>query len=218
MATKTEIANKALARINVPPVLSIDGNDPQAEEANRAWDMVRDEVLREGGWNFARRRAQLSRLTETPAFEFSYYYALPADFISLLELNEIGVTEGGAEKFEIEGASNNALVIASDAETVKIVYTAKVTDTSIYDSLFTEALSLRLAAELSTFLTGSRSQYQELLREYEMAISRAKLADSRDARGEGGKMRGFIEGSELVQSRFVGRSGYTTAADFVGLE
>ena len=218
MPTKTDIANKALARINVPSVLSIDGDDDQAEEANRAWDMVRNEVLREGIWNFARKRAALARLTETPAFEFSYYYALPADFISLVELNEIGVSEGGSEKFEIELASNNALALASDSETVKVTYVAEVEDTSVYDPLFIEALSIRLAAELSSTLTGSRSQYQDLLREYELAISRAKLADARDARGEGGKMRGFIEGSELVQSRFVGRSGYTTAADFVGLE
>ena len=216
MPSKTAIANKALARLNIPPVLTIDGDENEAQMASQAWDMVRDEVLREGAWNFARRRVALARLSETPSFDFAYYYSLPSDFLALLELNKIGVSEGGVERFEIEGTTDGTRALATDSTSAKVVYIAQVTDTSQYDALFVEALSIRLAAEIGSLLTGSRSQYQALLQEYELAMSRAKLANARDSRGEGGKIRGFVEGSELVRSRRssgTGR-GYTTAADF----
>ena len=94
-------------------------------------------VLRSHPWNFANKRVELAQLTESPAFEYDFQFQLPADCLRVLK------TDDELDIFKIEGRqllSNNAIV--------KILYTSRIEDTTQFDSLFTETLSLMIGSKL----------------------------------------------------------------------
>lgn len=202
MASRTEIANLGLGRIGVPALTSLDTQTDDAAVAVRSiWDAVRDDLLRQHDWNFARTRVRLTRLTATPAFGFDYYYALPSDFVRVVEVNGARTGWGGVPAYEVESYGSQ-LVVATDVEGFDLVYIRRVTSTGLWDASFTAAFALKLAVETGTLLTGSRSQYAHLLEEYErLRRARAMTNDARDARGNHGKVGGAINGSALVASR-----------------
>ena len=70
--------------------------------------------------------------------------------------------------------------LLSDSSEVKIKYISRVTATAEYDSQFLEALSFRLAADLSYSLVQSSALSQKLLAEYESVLSAARSIDAQE--------------------------------------
>lgn len=72
-----------------------------AIEATRFYTDTVKEVSRAHDWNFLKRRATLRRFGRTPAFEWSYRWALPSDFLALSRYNGVKTSEPEA-LYEIE--------------------------------------------------------------------------------------------------------------------
>lgn len=195
-ASETDIVNDALARLGVSPIMSLTDATKQAQFANRFYDQTRDEVLAGHPWNFATRRAVLAQISTAPDFEWLYAYQLPSDNLRLLQLNgyDIGKT---MDTWAIEG---NQLL--TDADKAEVRYIARITDTTFYPALFTEALSIKLAAKLCAPLTGRFDQPSALMSEYEKTTGpKARLSDVFQQRA---KRRVAWVDSDLVRSRFTG--------------
>lgn len=124
-----------------------------------------------------------------PAFGWTYAYVLPADFIRALEINDSDEDTAGA--WTIEG-----LRLLTNADQVNLVYVKRSNNVAQWDTLFQEALVLKLASKLATTLRGSAAQVPDLLAEYERMIG--PLARRVDA-NEGRERRPLLP----LRSRFV---------------
>lgn len=194
MADETSIANLALAKLGISPIMALSDDSKQAQFANRFFAQTRDEVLSSHRWNFAMRRATLNRLATAPDFEWEFAYQLPVDCLRVVQLNGYEPNEPQGE-FAIESDQ-----LFTDAEEAQVRYIARVTDGSFYPALFTQALATMLASRLAGPLTGSRELPSVMLEEYERLTGpKARMADVFE---EQRRLKPAWVESDLVRSRF----------------
>ncbi len=193
MSDVTSICNLALGRIGDDRIMDIGDASQQARYCKLFYEQTRDEVLRSHPWNFAITRATLTALASSPVFGWDYQYELPADFIRLVQFNGWEVWEP-LDLYEIESS-----MLLTDESTAQLKYIYQVTDCSKFDSLFIEALSLKLASKLARPLTGTANLGEALLSEY-MKVT-APLARRIDGGNSRPKIKPLWVESDLVKSR-----------------
>lgn len=194
MADETSIANLALAKLGISPVMALSDDSKQAQFAARFFDQTRDEVLSSHRWNFAMRRAALNAVATPPAFEWAFAYQLPVDCLRVVQLNGYEPTEEQG-LFAVEAGQ-----LLTDAEQAQVRYIARVTDGSFYPALFSQALATLLASRLAGPLTGSRELPSALLQEYEALTGpKARMADVFE---EQRPIKPAWVESHLIKSRF----------------
>ena len=168
---KSQVAmcNAALVRLGADRITAIDEDSENARKCNAVWDLTLEAVLGDHPWKFANKRAVLALATTTPASGFSYYLQLPADCIRALEVDDpkdaIWKREGD--------------FIATDESSLKIRYTARISDPSKFSAGFIDALISRLIADLAYPITNSVSLASAKMEQYlKVDLPRAKSADS----------------------------------------
>ena len=187
MATEVSICANALRRLGDDPIVSLTDDTERARLCNAFYSEARDEVLRSHPWNFAITRQQLSQLSTTPLYQYSYQYALPTDPYCLRVLE----MEYSDYVFKIEHLAGTGRVLLTDEGTAKIIYIARVTDTAQFDSLFIDTLTAKLSVDLAYPVTGSVQLQQNMQKLFE-----AKLREARSVDGQ----EGFID--DLVSPTF----------------
>ena len=201
MASTVDIANFALNNLGASNITSLDENSKAARVVNQRYESVRDAVFRAHPWNFLINRASLAQETTTPAFGYTYQYALPTDPFCLrvlefsngsLSYPQDNITNNtGGPVFVIEGRK-----LLTDEGSAQIKYVGRVTDTQQYDAGLIEALAARLAAEICYAITGSTSMVQIQTSLYEAKVTEARFNDAT----EGATQR--LEASDFIESRF----------------
>ena len=108
-------------------------------------------LMRSHLWRFARDRVELSQDTETPDFQYSYQYSLPADFLRhILIYDGSDLPEGKTYvSYEIEGKK-----LLIDESEVFMKYIKWVESPAEWDPLFIEVLVLQLANKLVIPISG----------------------------------------------------------------
>jgi hypothetical protein len=171
MATSVvQIINNALIKIGASAILTLTENSESARAANLIYEQVRDASIRDHVWNFAIRRVELAQNSTAPAFEFSYQYNLPSDCLRVLRMEDMGMY------YKIEGGK-----LLTDEGTAKILYLSRVEDVNLFDALFVEALSARIAAELSVTLSESNTLYANMMEIYQRKIADARSMDAQES-------------------------------------
>ncbi|WP_397384864.1 hypothetical protein, partial [Prosthecobacter sp.] len=171
-----------------------------ARSCNMLYPLARDSCLRSHRWNFAQRRATLSRLSTDPLFGWAAAYALPIDCLRVLSLN--GETEEESMEFDVEGKN-----LLTDETLANVMYTAKVEDTEQFDPLFVDALSVLLASKLAVSLTGSQSRTDSLMTEYaRLTRPLAVKVDAQESKPRKNYMPGIAAASHFIAARFSGIS------------
>jgi hypothetical protein len=171
MATSVvQIVNNALIKIGASTILTLTENSEAARAANLIYEQVRDASIRDHVWNFAIRRVELAQNSTAPAFEFSYQYNLPSDCLRVLQMEDMGMY------YKIEGGK-----LLTDEGTAKILYLSRVEDVNLFDALFVEALSARIAAELSVTLSESNTLYSNMMEMYQRKIADARSMDAQES-------------------------------------
>lgn len=193
--SEVSICNEALGLIGQTQISgSLLGSTNESDrQCSLRYPSIRDSMLEDHMWNFAEKRSQLAALTETPDFEYDYYYQLPADCLKARMLYE---TE---EPFRVEADDR----IATNASSAKLLYTAQITDPTKFSPLFVSALKYRLAAELAMVMTTNRTLADTLYAKADAELSRAKMRDSQE--GTARKRRRFNDWLSLRRSRGWGR-------------
>lgn len=169
MSSEVQICNRALIKLHATLITSLTEESEEAVFCNSLYPQVRDEVLRMHFWNFAVKQATLQQLVGTPKFDFQYKYQLPSDYVRIYRM------ENSRQRYKIKGQE-----LHTDLTSVDIEYIAKVTDPTKFDPMFSNAVSLRLAAELAYAIAGSESRGQSLLAEFEQYMKKAKRADGQE--------------------------------------
>ena len=191
MATEISIANLALIRLGQQKISSLSEDNARAEAISIVYEDARRSVLRSSSWNFATKRAQLSKNTTGPAFAYDYSYNLPADFLKLKRLNSLSTD------FRIEGRS-----LVSNETPMKIVYIADEKDASLYDGLFVKAFSYRVAADVAKALVGDESVFVRMEQGYQEALMEARVTDSLESPPDVSHDPSYLVESRLVDEPF----------------
>jgi hypothetical protein len=150
MASAVVIANLALSHLGADAtVASLDPPDGsvEAEHCAQFFDVARDVLLEMHNWSFATTRVSLAA-TSTTYSGWTYAYALPGDCLRVLTVFSNGYTddEDGSTDFQIEADANGNKVILSNEILASARFTRRVTDTTRFSPLFTDALTWLLAA------------------------------------------------------------------------
>lgn len=176
MPSEIDIANSALRKIGAETITSLDQGSPSANFMDDRFDEARNELLRMHPWNFATKRAELAREETAPAFEFTYFYTLPADWMRTLYAfdNDAGV--GHFDYAEENGK------IAANSEQVFLLYVYRCEDPNLMTADFREALAWRLAMDAATGLANSAGLFDRMAEGFERTLAAAKSTDAQSHR------------------------------------
>lgn len=186
--TQVELCNVALAHLGEARIAAMGDDTVAARACALHYGPVRDEVLRSHRWNFAIGRATLTAAA-APPFGWAKAFALPADCLRALEINDNEVGDWISETWAIEGRQ-----VLTNAEAVNLVYVKGLGDAALTDPLFAQAFALKLAAALSETIRGATGKTAELLQLYDART--APLARRIDA-NEGRRRKGLLPMNSL---------------------
>lgn len=152
MASEVDIANLALARLgdsaSVASISPPEGSS-QAEHCARFYPIARDSLLEMHDWGFTTRRATLAALSVT-TWNWSYAYARPTNVVRLLSVLPAAASPDDAgEPYDTENTDTGTPIILTDLADATVRYTLRVTDTTRFPPLFTDALAWLLASHLA---------------------------------------------------------------------
>jgi hypothetical protein len=167
LSAVVSLCNSALIMLGQELIASMTDASEAARLCRNKWPEVRDAVLREAKWRCLVKRAQLARLSETPAFGFLYAYQLPTDCYLVLGLSVATAAWG------IEGKA--LLTDETQAFITYIGYDTQVDNVGLFDSLLSAAIVARMAAELAPSLKAA-DRFPTLWAAYERKLDLAKAA------------------------------------------
>lgn len=166
MASQVQIINLALGRLGANEITSLTEGTTEQKLAVNAWDIARRACLRDHTWNFATTDATLNSIADYIPYEFQYAYQLPSNNVRLLRVY-------GNPTYKVQGRR-----ILCNNNTCKIKYIADITDTTSWDSSFTDLVAQRLAADMAFALTKSQSSADSNYAIYGQKLKTARNVDS----------------------------------------
>lgn len=139
--TETAVANEALSFLLLPGITDLDSETSQKGTVlRRHFASVRDTMQAGYPWNFCERYRILNALPSvTPAFRFQYAYALP-NVPWCLTARDIDCAHG--HMWKVQGRR----LVTNLGPTIKLIFTARVTEVPEWSPLFRTAFALGLAA------------------------------------------------------------------------
>lgn len=176
------IYNRALQLLGAKRVVSPSDNSVSSRACNVCYDVLRQAELRKHWWRFAIKRASLPAISPQPD-SCTNGFVLPADSIKLFDTYPNGFVDVGMEfpegsvgekKFELEGRT----IFCDYDAPLLIRYISDVTDTTLMDPLFREALSASMALNMCEELTQSSGKQQLVGGAYTKAMLDAKKANA----------------------------------------
>lgn len=207
MATSdTEIANLALAAIGTrSTIASLTEASTEARAVSLHYSRTLEELLRASHWNFARKQTLLTLLHDatqgqTAPTPWLYEYALPSDYLyARYVMPNIEVTPpnppasaptaqvnqpnyiGPPIQFLISSSLNDSdqqiTTLLTNQPSAILVYTCRVTNPNLYDSMFLTAFSHLLASRICVQLTGDKQMARS---EFQIADDLVRAARARD--------------------------------------
>jgi hypothetical protein len=172
MTTKLLVFNEALRILGNPILSSVDQAGEDARQLRDAYIPSVMACYEAGNWKSAIIRAELSRLATTPSWGYSYYYALPADFVRVVDISETGAIGDDLDEYVIENGN-----IATNAETVYLRYISSelVTLTpgewtQAFADFVSATMAVRCAPKLNAAALEAASQFQEKYRLMALAV------------------------------------------------
>jgi len=180
-ASNIAIANLALTKLGDLRILNLTDNTKPAREVNAVFDMTRDYLQRRFSWRFCIKRANLAADTNTPLWDWSYQYPIPADCMRILQVGQwypspdlSDLISTGGQEYVLEGK----YILSNQAGPLKLRYLSRVTDPVQFDAAFDMAFSAYLAYILAEPLTASAEQKQMAYNDYRNAIKDAVIANA----------------------------------------
>jgi hypothetical protein len=169
-SSAVQICSNALLLLGAQTINAFNDNTDRAKIASNLWANCRDAVLRGHPWNCAVKRVQLAADTEGPAFEWTYQYTLPGDFLRLLSLGE----EGEDVPFRLE----NGKILTDDE--CKLTYIFRNENVNTWDSLLVEAATAYMAFTMAYPITKSASVQEAMGKAYEFKLKQARAVDGQE--------------------------------------
>ena len=188
MTSQVAIINRALTKLGATRIVALTDNTKEAREMAATYDIVLDSELRANRWSFSIKRANLAADITAPLFGYSHRFALPSDYLRALMVGDYWPgfdwsdyrTGPDGQDWLIE----NGFILNNSSGPLRLRYIARITDTSLFDSLFVEVLASRLAVTLCEPITQSNSKIEAKKAEYKDAIWEARRANAFEKVGD----------------------------------
>lgn len=164
--SEVSIVNLALQKLGATRIEALDQDHPNARSMNAAYEATRNKLLRRYPWSFAITRLSVAADAAQTVWGNLNQFPLPADFARLIRDDETGVRTD----WKIEGR----FVVTTYAAPLEFKYGALVTDPTIFDAMFVDALACALAMQACKEITGSDPEKAGVTREFLDAINLAK--------------------------------------------
>jgi hypothetical protein len=159
----------ALLDIGDKSISDLSEGTRRADICDTNYQSAIDEVTTMYEWCFATERASLSLEDEDPEYEYSYQFLLPSSPYCLT------VREVYPEcEYEIEGRK-----LLANETSLKIKYTARIEDESLFPPYFARACAKYLAYLIAWPLTGNRQVQQRVFGEFRLSLQTAIFADAK---------------------------------------
>lgn len=172
MASKVEIANRALQLLGAKRIVSLTEDSRNARAINAAYEPIKLAELRKHPWACATKRAQLAASATAPIFTRARSFPLPSDYIRLLPPDpEVNFND---LDWIIEGRN----IITNDDAPLDVRYVYDVTDPNEMDVLFRECLAAKLAEALCEEITQSNTKLASAALAYKDIIAEARRANA----------------------------------------
>lgn len=167
MASKIDLVSNALILIGDAPINSLTGNSRAQQVASNLYDNIVKNEISKHRWGFARKKAQLSLTTDTPADdEYRSIYQLPTDIITLIKINPM-------VNYQILG--DKVYTNYSGALYCDYIYDVAESEWPHY---FAKMVEYALAKDFATSIRDSTNSRVEMAAEYENASRMARFTDS----------------------------------------
>lgn len=171
VTSEVQICNNALLRIGASTITSITDGTTISNACNQAYSVARDSLIRSHFWNFTLTRVALAADTATPAFEYSYQYTLPSDFIRVKSIfNQ-------TSPYKIEQTK----LLTNQSAPLNMIYIKQVTDVAKFDALFVEALILLIVIKVGNRVAGDGFNVGPFQQELQQVLLRAQMVDAQDS-------------------------------------
>ena len=219
-STAVDICNLALGRVRAERIGALTELSVEAVECNRLYEDRRDTLLALYPWRFASTTRALSLKSDEPD-EWLYMFDYPNDclrfhYILPPESGKNIVTSTGIATPRIDfepipfevATGDDGKRILTDFQDAYGKYTKKVTDVSLFDPLFTEALAWFMAIDLAIPLGGdSGKRYEDKAeKKFEKAIDQASSHTENEAE----------DGRQRLPRTILARHGAVDRDQFVG--
>lgn len=175
--TDIEIASAALTALGTEGITSFEDDSDEARAAQAFYAPVRDLVLGERVWSFAKKQFILDPHADAPLFGWTKKFELPAEVVRVHRVDD-GTLEY-TTPWELQGR-----FIFSDVDRVYVTAVRREEDTSLYTPGFCIAVSLRLAAVLAVPMKENRQLKADLLEEYRFELKEASGVDATQGKSE----------------------------------
>lgn len=166
MASKTKCINLALIAVSVRIVSSPTDTAKGAIVANEIFDDVRDMVLADHDWSFARAVSELAQNSTSPTIDYYYAYPLPSGCVKVRSMYPAGYD------YNIVGAE-----LHTDADECTIRYTQQMPNVLLWPIWFVEAFAAKLAMKIAAYLRGEDTA-KDFEKEYQKILIDSRATDA----------------------------------------
>lgn len=192
MTSAVSICSNALLMNGAQTISSFTDNTDRARQCSNLYPTVRDYVLSSHPWNCCSKRIQLNPDTDTPAFDWSFQFTLPDDFLRLISVGEAGYEDD----FRIESGK-----VLMDNAVLNLRYVWKNYNEASYSGLLVMAITLSMRAVLAYPVSQNASLEQLITQTIQPILKQSRAIDSTEQPPE------TLGDFRLQTSRFTPRSG-----------
>lgn len=197
--TDVSICSNALLSLGDNPMSAFDEDSDRARLASNIYPSVRNYVLRRHPWNCAIKRVALSPDADglgnvvVPAFDWSFQFTLPNDY-----LRTLSVGEAGAEvDFSIESGK-----LLCDNNPALLRYVWRNENPATWDDMLVWGMTVSMRAVFAYPITQSTSLEQVVSAALADVLKQARAVDGQDGTPE------TLGDSPLLDARMGSRRGW----------
>ena len=165
--TDLDLVNAALVKLGAVPIGGFVDADASAGVAATLYPVVAEATLTAHPWSFTLKRAKPAPLDGAPLADFARRYALPADFLRAIYVDD----RGSSPRYALIAGE-----IHSDARELVLTYEFRPAEAA-FPPFFRAALIAKLAAELCIPVTEDTARGEALDRLAERELQRAWAID-----------------------------------------
>ena len=178
--TDVEICNLALGSLGTAGISAFDDDSDQARACAAFYGPVRDAVMEDALWSFAKGQFVLSPDATAPLFGWTYRFLVPSDVAKVHRVSDTTQDDDSNIAWERQGQ-----YILADVTPIYVTAVKKLTDPTYFSAAFCLALAARLGSELAVPLTENRALQTDLWTLYRNKITDAQGLDKSQGSNHG---------------------------------